>query len=53
LGIAVRSGYHCAMPLHNKLNIPSTVRVSYYIYNTKEELNTLLNGIKKAVDILS
>jgi len=53
LGIAVRSGYHCAMPLHNKLNIPSTVRVSYYLYNTKEELNTLLNGIKKAVDILS
>ena len=46
-GIAVRAGHHCAMPLHQKLNLPATSRASFYLYNTEEEINGLINGIKK------
>lgn len=44
--IAVRSGLHCAQPLHNTLGIPRTVRASAYIYNTKEEVNKLCDTLK-------
>jgi len=37
-GIAVRAGHHCAMPLHEKFNIPATARASFYLYNSKEEV---------------
>lgn len=47
-GIAIRSGFHCAMPLHQKLKIPATCRASFYIYNTKEEIDKLVEGIEKA-----
>ena len=50
-GIAVRSGHHCCMPLHKKFNIPSTTRVSFYIYNTKEDVDRLIEGIEKALKI--
>lgn len=50
-GIAIRSGFHCAMPLHQKLNIPATCRASFYIYNTKEDIDKLVEGIEKAVKI--
>jgi cysteine desulfurase/selenocysteine lyase len=46
-GIAVRAGHHCAMPLHQKLNLPATSRASFYLYNTQEEIDQLINGIKK------
>jgi len=52
-GIAVRSGQHCTMPLHDSLEIPATTRVSYYIYNTKEDIDALVAGIKKAKEVLS
>lgn len=47
-GIAIRSGHHCAMPLHNYLGLPATARVSFYLYNTEEEIDHLVEGIKKA-----
>jgi cysteine desulfurase / selenocysteine lyase len=46
-GIAVRAGHHCAQPLHEKFGIPATSRASFYLYNTKEEADLLVNGIYK------
>ncbi|OIP97847.1 cysteine desulfurase CsdA [candidate division WWE3 bacterium CG09_land_8_20_14_0_10_39_24] len=50
-GIAIRSGHHCAMPLHNKLGISATARASFYLYNTKLDIEALVAGIKKAKKI--
>jgi len=47
-GIAVRSGHHCTMPVHTKLGISSSLRASFYIYNTKEEVDKLVAGLEKA-----
>ncbi len=44
-GIAVRAGHHCAMPLHEKYNIPATTRASFYLYNTFEEVDRLVEGL--------
>lgn len=49
LGIAVRTGHHCAQPLMERFNIVGTVRASFALYNTKEEINTLVEGIKRVV----
>jgi cysteine desulfurase/selenocysteine lyase len=45
--IMVRSGYHCAQPLHEALNIPQTVRASFYLYNSIEEVKLLSNALKE------
>ena len=50
-GIAVRAGHHCAQPLHEKFGIPATSRASFYLYNTKEEVDLLVNGIYKVKEI--
>ena len=50
-GIAVRAGHHCAQPLHEKFNIPATSRASFYIYNTKNEVDLLVNGIYKVKEM--
>uniref|UniRef100_A0AB33J1S8 Cysteine desulfurase n=1 Tax=Prevotella sp. GTC17254 TaxID=3236794 RepID=A0AB33J1S8_9BACT len=47
LGIAVRTGHHCAEPLMNRLGILGTVRASFALYNTKEEIDVLVEGIKR------
>ena len=47
LGIAVRTGHHCAQPLMNRLGITGTVRASFALYNTKEEIDTLVAGIRR------
>ncbi|MDP4278797.1 MAG: aminotransferase class V-fold PLP-dependent enzyme, partial [Bacteroidota bacterium] len=47
LGIAVRTGHHCAQPLMDRLEIPGTVRVSLAFYNTPEEIDTLYNALKR------
>jgi len=47
-GIAVRSGHHCAQPLMKVLGIPAAARASFYIYNTKEEIDKLVPAIEKA-----
>ncbi|OQY82880.1 MAG: cysteine desulfurase [Anaerolineae bacterium UTCFX3] len=46
-GIAVRAGHHCAQPLHEKFGIPATSRASFYLYNTRDEVDLLVNGIYK------
>ena len=48
LGIAVRTGHHCAQPLMDYLGIPGTVRASFAVYNTKEEVDILVKGIERA-----
>ena len=48
LGIAVRTGHHCAQPLMEHLGIPGTVRASFAVYNTKEEVDILVKGIERA-----
>lgn len=47
LGIAVRTGHHCAQPLMIRLGIQGTVRASFAMYNTKEEIDVLVEGIKR------
>jgi len=51
-GIAVRSGHHCTMPLHKKMNIAASIRASFYIYNSTEDIDTLVDGIEYAINIL-
>ncbi len=46
-GIAVRAGHHCAQPLMNWLNVSATARVSFYLYNTDEEIDIFIKGLKK------
>ncbi|EGQ9693008.1 cysteine desulfurase CsdA [Vibrio parahaemolyticus] len=51
-GIAVRAGHHCAHPLMDALNVKGTVRVSFGIYNTAEDVDRLIAAVEKAVDML-
>jgi len=51
-GICVRAGHHCAMPLHTRLNVPATVRASFYLYNDERDVNKLIEGLKKVKEIL-
>jgi len=53
LGIAVRTGHHCTQPLMKRFGIPGTVRASIGLYNTKEEIDELVKGVKRAVSMLS
>jgi cysteine desulfurase/selenocysteine lyase len=46
-GVAVRSGHHCAQPLVNVLGTTATVRASFYVYNTVEEINTFIEALKE------
>ncbi|MBL7056177.1 cysteine desulfurase [Candidatus Woesearchaeota archaeon] len=46
-GVAVRAGHHCAMPLSKVLGVDATARASFYLYNTKEEVDTLVSAIEK------
>ena len=47
LGIAVRTGHHCAEPLMHRLGIEGTVRASFALYNTREEVDALVAGIRR------
>ncbi|MBN4057871.1 cysteine desulfurase [Olleya sp. AH-315-K02] len=53
LGIAVRTGHHCAQPIMDFYEIPGTVRASFSFYNTKEEIDALVDAVKKAKLMLS
>ncbi|WP_335966742.1 cysteine desulfurase [Galbibacter sp. PAP.153] len=53
LGIAVRTGHHCAQPIMDFFKIPGTVRASFAFYNTKEEIDALVDAVKKAKMMLS
>ncbi len=50
-GVAVRAGHHCAMPLHEKFCIPATARASFYLYNTYEEIDKMVEAIYKVKEI--
>ena len=51
-GVAVRTGHHCAQPIMNYFNIPGTVRASFAVYNTLEEVDILVNAVEKARKML-
>jgi cysteine desulfurase/selenocysteine lyase len=45
-GVAVRAGHHCAMPLHHRLGINASARASFYLYTTRQEIDTLVNSLQ-------
>ena len=53
LGIAVRTGHHCAQPIMHFFNIPGTIRASFSFYNTKEEIDVMVEAVKKAQMMLA
>ncbi|HEX2258525.1 MAG TPA: cysteine desulfurase [Actinomycetota bacterium] len=53
LGVAVRAGHHCAKPLMRKLGIPATTRASFYIYNTHEDVDRLVDALKHCQEVFS
>ncbi len=52
-GVAIRAGYHCAHPLHQYFGLPPTARASFYLYNTREEVDRLIAGIRRAQSLLA
>jgi len=51
LGIAIRAGHHCAMPVMDFYGVPATARASFAMYNTKEEIDVLMNGIASLIEV--
>jgi cysteine desulfurase/selenocysteine lyase len=51
MGIAVRAGHHCAMPLHERFNLPASTRASFYLYTTLQEIDRLIAGIYRVKEI--
>ena len=52
MGIAVRTGHHCAQPIMDYYKIPGTIRASFAFYNTQDEVDTFVNGVQRAVAML-
>jgi cysteine desulfurase/selenocysteine lyase len=52
-GLAVRAGHHCAMPLHERYGLTATTRASFYLYNTREEVDRLVEGLGKVVELFA
>lgn len=52
-GIAIRTGHHCAQPIMQRFGIPATARASFAFYNTKEEVDALVNGIQKVKEVFA
>ena len=52
-GVAIRAGYHCAHPLHQCFGLPPTARASFYLYNTRQEVDRLVSGVRKAQGLLT
>ena len=50
-GVAVRTGHHCTQPVMERFGINATSRASFAMYNTKEEVDTLVSAVQKAIDI--
>ena len=50
-GVAIRTGHHCTQPLMQRFKIPATSRASFAMYNTKEEVDVLISGLKKIVEV--
>ncbi len=52
MGVAVRTGHHCAQPVMTRFEVPGTVRASFAIYNTEEEVKIFVQAVEKAVNML-
>jgi cysteine desulfurase/selenocysteine lyase len=52
-GVSVRAGHHCAKPLIRELGVPATARASFYVYNTTDDVDALIDGLAVAADIFS
>jgi len=52
-GVAIRAGDHCTQPLHDVLGVPASARASFYLYNTREEVDALVEGVEAARDIFN
>jgi cysteine desulfurase/selenocysteine lyase len=50
-GVAIRTGHHCTQPVMQRFHIPATSRASFAMYNTKEEVDVLVNGLKKIIEV--
>lgn len=47
MGICIRAGHHCAMPLHTRLGIPASARISFYLYNDEQDIDRFIEGLQK------
>ena len=52
MGIAVRTGHHCAQPFRDYYKIPGTIRASFAFYNSKDEVDAFVNGVQRAIAML-
>jgi cysteine desulfurase/selenocysteine lyase len=52
MGVAVRTGHHCTQPIMDYYKIPGTIRASFAFYNTKEEVDVMMNALNRAVGML-
>ena len=52
-GIAIRTGHHCAQPVMDRFHVPATARASFAFYNTKEEIDKLVDGIRKVQEMFA
>jgi cysteine desulfurase/selenocysteine lyase len=52
-GVAIRAGHHCAMPLHARYGLPASARASFYLYNTKDEVDVLVRGLYKVKEMFA
>ena len=52
-GIAIRTGHHCTQPLMDRFGIPATARASMSFYNTKDEVDALVKGIDRVIEVFS
>jgi len=50
-GVAVRSGHHCTMPLHNSLGVVASIRASFNVYTTKGDIDALVEALKKVKEV--
>jgi cysteine desulfurase/selenocysteine lyase len=51
-GICLRSGFHCAQPLHNFYNVPASIRLSFWLYNTEDEIEQAVKGIANLINLV-
>jgi cysteine desulfurase/selenocysteine lyase len=50
-GIAIRAGHHCAMPLHERFNLPATARASFYLYNSRSDIDSLVDSLYAVIEL--
>ncbi len=52
-GIAIRTGHHCAQPVMDRFGVPATARASFALYNTKQEIDALISGVRKVIEVFT